>query len=46
MHEQDDLVGHAALQQAIVNPLGTFAATKRLMGRLYSDSIVCHGVFF
>eukprot|EP00045_Choanoeca_perplexa_P010248 m.103099 g.103099 ORF g.103099 m.103099 type:complete len:128 (+) comp15210_c0_seq3:71-454(+) len=36
----DDLVGHAALQQAVVNPKGTFAATKRLMGRLYSDNLV------
>jgi molecular chaperone DnaK len=39
-HLQDDLVGHAAVQQAIVNPRGTFAATKRLMGRMYTDSIV------
>ncbi len=31
------LVGHAARAQATLNPAGTFAATKRLMGRRFDD---------
>ncbi|EDQ87251.1 uncharacterized protein MONBRDRAFT_21620 [Monosiga brevicollis MX1] len=37
---QDDLVGHAAERQAELNPKATFATTKRLIGRLYTDEVV------
>ena len=41
MAGQDDLVGRPALQQALLNPHGTFIATKRLIGRRFDDPLVC-----
>ncbi|KAF9205213.1 Stress-70 protein, mitochondrial [Haplosporangium sp. Z 27] len=42
--EGELVVGQAAKRQAVVNPENTLYATKRLIGRLYSDKAVQHDI--
>ncbi|KAG0256995.1 70-kilodalton heat shock protein [Mortierella polycephala] len=42
--EGELVVGQAAKRQAVVNPENTLFATKRLIGRLYSDKAVQHDI--
>ncbi|GJJ70644.1 hypothetical protein EMPS_02994 [Entomortierella parvispora] len=42
--EGELVVGQAAKRQAVVNPENTLYATKRLIGRLYTDKAVQHDI--